>query len=428
MAYDNHKNLSYSLVATTPTPAISGTTLVLNTGDGAKFPEAPFNATIWPVNFIPLQGNAEIVRVTGKSIDTLTILRSQEGSTARTITVGDQIAVTITAKNLTDIEDATPTNLTLLETYTQTEANLSDAVVKKHEHANKAILDTYTQSEANISDAITNKHTHANKALLDTYTNTDANISTVISKQHDHTNLSLLETYDQTNINITDSVSKKHAHTNLPLLETYTASNLSISEAVTNTHSHLNTAALSNVSGINSGDENEASIKTKLGIASTSEDGYLTGADFTTFFNKAAFVHTHDDRYFTETEVTSLLSGKQSTLVSATNIKTINGTSILGSGNIAIEGGSGGGATVPTGSTMMVFWGISATNPAADPNMADGHTYWNSAQSVLKVRISGAWQNAGSGAGGSGAPATAVQWTDGIDALWTDAQYIEFTS
>lgn len=35
------------------------------------------------------------------------------------------------------------------------------------------------------------------------------------------------------------------------------------------------------------------------------------------------------------------ISGKQDTLVSGTNIKTINGVSILGSGNIAIEGGNG---------------------------------------------------------------------------------------
>lgn len=36
------------------------------------------------------------------------------------------------------------------------------------------------------------------------------------------------------------------------------------------------------------------------------------------------------------------ISGKQDTLVSGTNIKTINGTSILGSGNIEISGGGGG--------------------------------------------------------------------------------------
>lgn len=40
--------------------------------------------------------------------------------------------------------------------------------------------------------------------------------------------------------------------------------------------------------------------------------------------------------------VETALSGKQDTLVSGTNIKTINNTSILGSGNIDIQGGGGG--------------------------------------------------------------------------------------
>lgn len=37
------------------------------------------------------------------------------------------------------------------------------------------------------------------------------------------------------------------------------------------------------------------------------------------------------------------ISGKQDKLVSGTNIKTINGYSLLGSGNIVISGGEGGG-------------------------------------------------------------------------------------
>lgn len=47
--------------------------------------------------------------------------------------------------------------------------------------------------------------------------------------------------------------------------------------------------------------------------------------------------------YATKAEVTSGLAGKQATLVSGVNIKTINNKSLLGSGNITIEGGSGGG-------------------------------------------------------------------------------------
>ena len=36
-----------------------------------------------------------------------------------------------------------------------------------HEHANKALLDTYTQTEADLADAVAKKHEHANKTVLD---------------------------------------------------------------------------------------------------------------------------------------------------------------------------------------------------------------------------------------------------------------------
>lgn len=41
-----------------------------------------------------------------------------------------------------------------------------------------------------------------------------------------------------------------------------------------------------NLSGTNTGDETNATIKTKLGVASSSEDGYLSSTDWTTFNNK----------------------------------------------------------------------------------------------------------------------------------------------
>jgi len=105
--FDSHKNLSYSAVATAPSPATTGTSLVVTAGDGAKFPAAPFNATVWPGGGATAsQSNAEIVRVTAISADTLTIVRAQEATTAQSIAVGYQIALAITAKDLTDIEAA----------------------------------------------------------------------------------------------------------------------------------------------------------------------------------------------------------------------------------------------------------------------------------------------------------------------------------
>lgn len=110
MAFDKHANLAVSTVLTAPSPATSGTSLVLASGEGARFPDpatyGAYNATVWPVNTLPTPANAEIVRITAKSTDTLTITRTQEGSSARTIVAGDQIAATITVKTLEDVENA----------------------------------------------------------------------------------------------------------------------------------------------------------------------------------------------------------------------------------------------------------------------------------------------------------------------------------
>ena len=52
---------------------------------------------------------------------------------------------------------------------------------KAHEHANKALLDTYTQTEANLADAVAKKHEHTNKTELDKFVTGDkAKLDTAI--------------------------------------------------------------------------------------------------------------------------------------------------------------------------------------------------------------------------------------------------------
>jgi hypothetical protein len=104
MSFDAHANFSYSTVATAPSPATSGTSLAVQPGDGAKFPTPPFNVVVWQAGINPNTTNAEVCRVTAIATDTLTITRTQEGSAARAIVVGDQIGANITNKTLTDIE------------------------------------------------------------------------------------------------------------------------------------------------------------------------------------------------------------------------------------------------------------------------------------------------------------------------------------
>lgn len=101
---DVHKNFAESLVATAPSPASTGTSLVVTGSEGTLFPTVPFNATVWPAGVQPTSDNAEIVRVTAISTDTFTIVRKQEGSSARKIIVGDQIVASITAQTMVDAE------------------------------------------------------------------------------------------------------------------------------------------------------------------------------------------------------------------------------------------------------------------------------------------------------------------------------------
>ncbi len=113
-------NLPYALIATAPSPADSGTSLVLDSGLGAVMPATPFNATAWAPDVVPNSGNAEIVTVTARVGDTLTLVRAQEGTSAKSVAVGWQFAATVTAKMLNELDrDRAPAlNVCLLANHT----------------------------------------------------------------------------------------------------------------------------------------------------------------------------------------------------------------------------------------------------------------------------------------------------------------------
>lgn len=99
---DAHANFAVTTVSVAPSPASSGTSLTVT--DASVYPAAPFNATICDSTSIPTPATAEIVRVTNIAGNVLTITRTQEATSARTVLVGDVIACTITKKVITDIE------------------------------------------------------------------------------------------------------------------------------------------------------------------------------------------------------------------------------------------------------------------------------------------------------------------------------------
>lgn len=105
MTVPNLANLAISTVLTAPTPGNSGTSLVVASGHGGRFPAVPFQATVFPANAgYPDPSNAEIITVTARSSDTFTtIVRAQEGTTARSIVAGDVIIATVTKQVLEDL-------------------------------------------------------------------------------------------------------------------------------------------------------------------------------------------------------------------------------------------------------------------------------------------------------------------------------------
>lgn len=107
----NLKDYATGTVATAPAPATSGTSLTLQSGEGARMPTPPFYATAHPDNVLPTLDNAEKILVTAVSTNTLTIVRAQGGTTARSIAIGWRISNTIFAADMyngSDVRNEVP--------------------------------------------------------------------------------------------------------------------------------------------------------------------------------------------------------------------------------------------------------------------------------------------------------------------------------
>lgn len=111
---DQLKNFGFGYVSTAPTSADSFLTFKMLNGEASSFADpvnGAFNVTIFPADNNPLSTNAEIVRITAKSIGasetTFTITRQAEtGGTSRTILAGDRVAAAPTKKLFTDLDNA----------------------------------------------------------------------------------------------------------------------------------------------------------------------------------------------------------------------------------------------------------------------------------------------------------------------------------
>ena len=79
----------------------SATSLTVASGHGARFPSLSSGEYFY-ATLIDSSNNLEIVKVTARSSDVLTVTRAQESTTARAFAIGDRIELRVTAQGLVD--------------------------------------------------------------------------------------------------------------------------------------------------------------------------------------------------------------------------------------------------------------------------------------------------------------------------------------
>ena len=88
------------------------------------------------------------------------------GGDGEKATVVEYVTDAIAALKIGDYAKAA--DLTALASkVTTAEGKITALEGKAHEHTNKALLDTYTQTEVDLADAVAKKHEHTNKTVLD---------------------------------------------------------------------------------------------------------------------------------------------------------------------------------------------------------------------------------------------------------------------
>ena len=112
--------------------------------------------------------------LSGRLDDIEAVLGTGEGSVAEQIATAKQEAITAAATDATNkanaAEAAAKEHATGLNTAMNARVEALEAI--DHDHSNKALLDTYTQTEANLADAVTKKHSHSNLEVLEGITAT----------------------------------------------------------------------------------------------------------------------------------------------------------------------------------------------------------------------------------------------------------------
>lgn len=108
-------NFGKGVITAAPSPAISGVSFSMSTADAAEFPDpdtdGAFDVVVFSAAGQPSSANAEIVRVTASAAPSggnvaFTIVRAQQGSTAREILLTDRVYLGVTKEVLDTLSAA----------------------------------------------------------------------------------------------------------------------------------------------------------------------------------------------------------------------------------------------------------------------------------------------------------------------------------
>lgn len=152
--------------------------LTVTAGEGALFPD-PAASEYFYCTLVDVDGNMEIVKVTGRVVDTFAIVRAQETTVAKPFATGARVELRITAQSVLDAVDAAVDQVTLADfgiTASALEINKLDGLTASTAELN--VLDGLSAStaELNILDGVTASAADINKLVGITSSVSELNI------------------------------------------------------------------------------------------------------------------------------------------------------------------------------------------------------------------------------------------------------------
>lgn len=156
----------------------------------------------------------EISRATGKEAELQAAIDAKVAQTVYDAKVAELAgADTAMAERITSLENANKEGGSVATAIEDAKSEAidtaaSDATTKANQALtdSKAYTDTEVGKDRTRLDALeADTHTHSNKELLDTYDQTNADIKDAVTKKHEHANLSILEAITQAKVNAWDA-------------------------------------------------------------------------------------------------------------------------------------------------------------------------------------------------------------------------------